>query len=120
LFSATAPRRRDSIDKKEPVEASEPLDSSESVGPPEPMDAAETDEPSEPTEGDSAESAESADDEAEFELEEYVVDRDDYPDVIGRRRRAPESTTAQPDRVADIDDWLEEFAVEDCSDPFAD
>ena len=83
------------------------------------MDAAETDEPSEPTEGDSAESAESADDEAEFELEEYVVDRDDYPPVIGDRRHERESTMAQPDRFADIDDRLEEFAVEDCSEPSA-
>jgi hypothetical protein len=92
LFSATAPGRRESIDAAEPVEPPEPIE---------------------------GESTEAADDTADFDLEEYVVDRDDYPDVIADRRHARESTMAQPDRVADIDDWLEEFAVEDCSEPSA-
>lgn len=110
LFSATAPRRRESIDKTESSDPSHP------VQPPEPIGAAEPVEPQEPIEG---ESAEPAGDMAESELEEYVVDRDDYPQVTADRRHARESTMAQPDRVADIDDWLEEFAVEDCSEPSA-
>ena len=52
---------------------------------------------------------------ADLALEEFVVDADDYPEVIGDQRGVAPST-AQPDRVDDIDDWLEEFAVSDCFD----
>jgi hypothetical protein len=53
--------------------------------------------------------------ECDFELEEYVVDHDDYPEVSADRRRAA-TPAALPDRIDDIDMWLEEFAVEDCWD----
>ena len=52
---------------------------------------------------------------ADLALEEFVVDADDYPEVIGNERTVTPST-AQPDRVDDIDEWLEEFAVSDCFD----
>ena len=56
-----------------------------------------------------------ADDTAHCEdlaLEEFVIDDDDYPAVIAPER-SPTPFSA-PDRVDDIDDWLEEFAVADC------
>jgi hypothetical protein len=52
----------------------------------------------------------------ELDLAEFVVDHDDYPEVAADRRRIARPTAAVPDRVDDIDDWLEEFAVEDCWD----
>jgi hypothetical protein len=52
----------------------------------------------------------------ELDLAEFVVDDDDYPEVAADRGRTPPPTAAVPDRVDDIDDWLEEFAVEDCWD----
>jgi len=50
----------------------------------------------------------------ESALEEFVIDDDDYPAVVG----APRAMTvpSEPDRVDDIDEWLEEFAVSDCFD----
>lgn len=45
-------------------------------------------------------------------LEEFVIDDDDYPEVTAARRRA-EPAASRPDRVDDIDQWLEEFAVSD-------
>ena len=45
-------------------------------------------------------------------LEEFVIDDDDYPEVTAAQQRvAPEPS--EPDRVDDIDQWLEEFAVSD-------
>ena len=45
-------------------------------------------------------------------LEEFVIDDDDYPEVSAAQRRV-ERAPSEPDRVDDIDDWLEEFAVSD-------
>lgn len=45
-------------------------------------------------------------------LEEFVIDDDDYPEVSAAQRRV-ERTQSEPDRVDDIDEWLEEFAVSD-------
>ena len=45
-------------------------------------------------------------------LEEFVIDDDDYPEVSAVHR-AVERTPSEPDRVDDIDEWLEEFAVSD-------
>lgn len=48
----------------------------------------------------------------DFALDEFVVDDDDYPEAsFAQRRVAP--VASAPDRVDDIDDWLEEFAVSD-------
>ena len=47
-------------------------------------------------------------------LAEFVIDGDDYPELTADRRRSEPTTVAEPDRVDDIDEWLEEFAVEDC------
>ncbi|MEO8696359.1 MAG: hypothetical protein ABI658_22780 [Acidimicrobiales bacterium] len=52
---------------------------------------------------------------AEFALEEFVIDDDDYPEVTFAQRRIAPAASA-PDRVDDIDDWLEEFAVADGQD----
>jgi hypothetical protein len=49
---------------------------------------------------------------ADLALAEFVIDDDDYPAVIVSER-SPTPISA-PDRVDDIDDWLEEFAVADC------
>lgn len=51
---------------------------------------------------------------AEFAIEEFVIDDDEYPEVTIDRRRSMPTAAAEPDRVDDIDQWLEEFAVEDC------
>ena len=49
-------------------------------------------------------------------LAEFVIDDDDYPEVsVARRGVTP--AASQPDRVDDIDQWLEEFAVSDWLDP---
>jgi len=49
---------------------------------------------------------------ADLELAEFVIDDDDYPEVTAAQRRvAPQAS--EPDRVDDIDQWLEEFAVSD-------
>ena len=48
-------------------------------------------------------------------LEEYVIDGDEYPEVTAAQRRT-EPAASEPDRVDDIDQWLEEFAVSDCLD----
>jgi hypothetical protein len=48
----------------------------------------------------------------EFALEEFVIDDDDYPEVAVVQRRSAPAASA-PDRVDDIDEWLEEFAVAD-------
>ena len=45
-------------------------------------------------------------------LEEFVIDDDDYPEVSAAQRRV-ERVPSEPDRVDDIDEWLEEFAVSD-------
>ena len=45
-------------------------------------------------------------------LEEFVIDDDDYPEVSAAQRRV-ERAPSEPDRVDDIDEWLEEFAVSD-------
>ena len=50
---------------------------------------------------------------ANFALEEFVIDDDDYPEVSAAQRRVAPAASA-PDRVDDIDEWLEEFAVSDC------
>ena len=50
----------------------------------------------------------------EIALAEFVIDDDDYPAVVSVPR-APVPIT-EPDRVDDIDDWLEEFAVSDSFD----
>jgi hypothetical protein len=50
----------------------------------------------------------------DLSLEEFVIDDDDYPEISADRRRAAPTTEFEPDRVDDIDQWLEEFAVEDC------
>ena len=63
----------------------------------------------------SALAADGVDQTADLALEEFVVDADDYPEVIGNERTVTPST-ALPDRVDDIDDWLEEFAVSDSLD----
>ena len=47
----------------------------------------------------------------ESALAEFVIDDDDYPVVVGAPRA--EVAATEPDRVDDIDDWLEEFAVSD-------
>jgi len=49
---------------------------------------------------------------ADSALEEFVIDDDDYPEVSAGQRRV-EPAPSEPDRVDDIDDWLEEFAVSD-------
>jgi hypothetical protein len=49
-------------------------------------------------------------------LEEFVIDDDDYPEVIVTQRGVA-AVVSQPDRVDDIDQWLEEFAVSDWLDP---
>ena len=46
-------------------------------------------------------------------LEEFVIDDDDYPEVSAAQRRVAPAAS-EPDRVDDIDQWLEEFAVSDC------
>jgi hypothetical protein len=63
----------------------------------------------------------------DFDLDEFVVDYDDYPEVAARRR-TPTAPATEPDRIDDVDDvahiddvanideWLAEFAVEDCWD----
>jgi hypothetical protein len=56
--------------------------------------------------------ADETDQVADFALEEFVVDDDDYPAVLGGESSGPLST-GEPDRVDDIDQWLEEFAVSD-------
>jgi len=45
-------------------------------------------------------------------LEEFVIDDDDFPEVTAAQLRA-EPAASLPDRVDDIDQWLEEFAVSD-------
>nr|HUP74736.1 hypothetical protein [Acidimicrobiales bacterium] len=49
-------------------------------------------------------------------LEEFVIDDDDYPEVSAVHGGVAPAA-AQPDRVDDIDQWLEEFAVSDWLDP---
>ena len=49
---------------------------------------------------------------SDLALEEFVIDDDDYPEVSAAQRRV-ERVASEPDRVDDIDDWLEEFAVSD-------
>ena len=49
---------------------------------------------------------------SDLALEEFVIDDDDYPEVSAAQRRV-EPAPSEPDRVDDIDDWLEEFAVSD-------
>ena len=50
-------------------------------------------------------------------LDEFVIDDDDYPEVSVAQRRV-QPAASEPDRVDDIDQWLEEFAVSDCIDVF--
>ena len=47
-------------------------------------------------------------------LADFVIDDDEYPEVTVDRPLAAPPDVAEPDRVDDIDQWLEEFAVEDC------
>ena len=47
----------------------------------------------------------------DLSLAQFVVDNDDYPAVIPSAR--PVMPASVPDRVDDIDQWLEEFAVSD-------
>jgi hypothetical protein len=47
----------------------------------------------------------------EIALARFVVDNDDYPAAIPRDH--PVLPPSVPDRVDDIDQWLEEFAVSD-------
>ena len=50
-------------------------------------------------------------DTTDLSLAEFVIDDDDYPEVTAAPRLL--AAASEPDRVDDIDEWLEEFAVPD-------